>query len=69
MPDEHPLALRQVDRVRADFAAIADDLDFVKAQLARVPTRRELRGRRSGFIFCSVALMILWMEAFWRHCP
>jgi hypothetical protein len=24
---------------RADFAAIADNLDFIKAQLARIPTR------------------------------
>jgi hypothetical protein len=42
MPDEHSLTLHQADRARTDFAAIADDLDFVKAQLARLPTRKEL---------------------------
>jgi hypothetical protein len=42
MPDEYPLTLRQADQARADFAAIADDLDFVKAQLARIPTRKEI---------------------------
>jgi len=30
MPDEHPLSLRQPDQARADFAAVADDLDFLK---------------------------------------
>jgi uncharacterized protein YjbI with pentapeptide repeats len=36
MPDEHSFTLRQVNLTRADFAAIADDLDLIKAQLARV---------------------------------
>jgi hypothetical protein len=31
--------LRRADQGRADFAAIEDDLDFIKAQLARMPTR------------------------------
>jgi hypothetical protein len=42
MPDEHQLSLRQADQARADFAAIADDLDFIKGQLARIPTWKEL---------------------------
>lgn len=42
MPDEYPLTLRQSDQARADFAAITDDLDSIKAQLARIPTRQEL---------------------------
>jgi hypothetical protein len=41
MSDEYPLTLRQADQARADFAAIADDLEFIKAQLARIPTRKE----------------------------
>jgi AcrR family transcriptional regulator len=64
MPDEHPFTLRQVDLACADFAAIADDLDFIKAQLARIPTRGELArtalaimfgatGSRSGGWRCS----------------
>jgi hypothetical protein len=39
MSSDYPHTLRQVDQARADFAAIADDLDFVKAPLARLPTR------------------------------
>jgi hypothetical protein len=39
MSDERQFALRQIDQARADFAAIEDDLDFVKAQLARMPAR------------------------------
>jgi hypothetical protein len=49
MPDENPVnvaarcsTLQQVDKARGDLYAIADDLDFLKAQLARIPTRKEL---------------------------
>jgi hypothetical protein len=42
MPDEHTLTLRQADEARSDFAAIEDELDFIKDQLARLPTRKEL---------------------------
>jgi hypothetical protein len=34
-----PLTLRQVDRARGDLYAIADDLEFLKEQLAHLPTR------------------------------
>jgi hypothetical protein len=30
----------------SDFAAIGDELDFIKAQLARIPTRKELAQKR-----------------------
>jgi hypothetical protein len=44
MPDlangpEYPLTLRQADQALGDFAAILDDLDFVKGQLAELPSR------------------------------
>jgi hypothetical protein len=42
MPDEWSFTLRQVDQARGDLYAIADDLDFIKDQLARLPTRKEL---------------------------
>jgi hypothetical protein len=42
MPDDHSFTLRQVDLQRSDFAVIQEDLEFLKAQLARVPTRRNL---------------------------
>ena len=33
---------RQADQARSDFAAIGCELEFVKAQLARLPTRKDL---------------------------
>jgi hypothetical protein len=39
MPDEHILTLRQADQARTDFAAVESDLEFIMAQLARIPTR------------------------------
>jgi hypothetical protein len=39
MADDYPLSLRQADAARDDFAAILDDLDFIKGQLARQPSR------------------------------
>jgi len=37
MHDEH--ALRQIDQARGDLYAISDDLEFIKFQLSRLPTR------------------------------
>ncbi len=42
MPDERPFTLRQIDQARGDLYAIADDLEFIKSQFARLPTRKEL---------------------------
>jgi hypothetical protein len=39
---DYPLALRQADQARSDFAAIEGDLQFVVSQLARLPTRAYL---------------------------
>jgi hypothetical protein len=63
---EHRLALWQADRAREDFAEILDGLDFVKLQLSRLPTRRDLAKVALGIIFATAALVILWGEAFWR---
>ena len=40
--DPERFTLRQAAQARDDFAQIMDELDFVKAQLARLPTRRDL---------------------------
>ena len=63
---EYRLTLRQADQAREDFAAILDELDFVKLQLSRLPTRRDLAKVALGIIFATAALVILWAEAFWR---
>jgi hypothetical protein len=42
MPDEHTFTLRQVDQARSGFAAIQDEPEFVRLQLAQLPTRKDL---------------------------
>jgi hypothetical protein len=42
MSDEHSFTLRQIDQARGDLYSITDDLEFLKVQLARLPTRQEL---------------------------
>ena len=37
------LTLRQADQAREDFAQILDELDFMRSQIARLPTRSEVR--------------------------
>ena len=39
MRDEHAFELRQIDQTRGDLYAIADELEILKAQIARLPTR------------------------------
>src|SRR5260370_35454873 len=39
--DERPFTLRQIDQARGDLYAIGDDLEFIREQLAQLPTRRE----------------------------
>ena len=70
--DPEHFTLRQAAQARDDFAQIMDELEFVKAQLARLPTRRDqafvpLR-TLFGSAVLSAALVILWFEVFWRHC-
>jgi hypothetical protein len=66
MADERSLTLRQVDQARGDLYAIGDDLEFIKTQLARLPTRKQLARTAHGIIFGSAGLVILWIEVFWR---
>ena len=42
MPDDRSFALQRVDRARDDFALLADELDFLKDQIAAIPKRDEL---------------------------
>jgi hypothetical protein len=69
MPDdlEYPLTLRQADQARTDFAAIADDLDFIKSQLARLPTRKEQALKPLYIMVGSAGLVIAWIELFRRY--
>jgi len=71
--DPERFTLRQAAQARDDFAQIMDELDFVKELIARIPTRRDhafvpLRTMLRSAVL-SAALVILWLEMFWRHCP
>jgi hypothetical protein len=69
--DPERFTLRQAAQARDDFAQVMDELEFVKAQLARLPTRRDHAFVPLKIMFGSAvigaALVILWFEAFWRH--
>jgi hypothetical protein len=60
--------LRQADQAREDFASIAEDLDFIKLQLARLPTRKEQALRPLYVMFGGAGIVILWIELFHRVC-
>ena len=68
--DPERFTLRQAAQARDDFAQVMDELEFVKGQLARIPTRRDQAFVPVKIIFGSAvigaALVILWLEAFWR---
>jgi len=55
MPDEDQLSLRQADQIRGDLYGLQDDLDFIKVELAHLPTRNEVCVRR-----CSGCSAVPW---------
>jgi len=69
--DPERFTLRQAAQARDDFAQVLEELDFVKAQLARLPTRRDQAFTPLRIMFgsalLSAAFVILWLEVFWRH--
>jgi hypothetical protein len=51
------LSLRQADQIRGDLYGIRDDLDFIKVQLAWLPSRNEVwRAAMLGMIGGAIAL-------------
>jgi hypothetical protein len=70
--DPERFTLRQAAQARDDFAQVTDELDFVKELIARLPTRRDQAFQPLRIILgsavLSAAIVILWLEAFWRHC-
>ena len=66
MPDERPLTLRQIDQARGDLYGIADDLEFIKTQLARLPTRKEMAQIALLVTLTTAALVLAGFEALFR---
>ena len=46
--DAADLALREAGQARTDFAAIEDGLEFIMAQVAKLPTRKEVAWVAAG---------------------
>jgi hypothetical protein len=73
MPDEDQLFLRRAKPpspagIGGDLYAIQDDLDFIKIQLAHLPTRNEVwRAAMLGMLGGAIAAVTL-IEAFARSC-
>ena len=59
MPDDHPLSLCQIGQIRGGLYAIRDELEGVKAQLGRLPTRSYLARTALGIIFATTILTTL----------
>jgi hypothetical protein len=66
--DPDRFTLRQADAAREDYAQLMEELELVKEQLARLPTRKDLARSALMISFTAAALVIIWFEAFWRHC-
>jgi len=69
MMDEHALTLRQADQIRGDLYAVQEELEWVKEQLTRLPTRLDLARAALGIVFATMmltTLSVLWFEAGWR---
>jgi hypothetical protein len=49
-------------------SGVDEDLDFIRSQLARLPTRRELALRPLYVLIGSAGIVILWIELFHRVC-
>jgi hypothetical protein len=54
---------------RSVFAAIADDLDFINAQLARIPTRKELARLVLLATLATAAFVLCGIEVLFRFGP
>jgi hypothetical protein len=67
MPDEQRLAPRR-NPEDIDLAAIKTDLEFLIERVSKLPTRREQALRPLYVMVGSAAIVIAWIELFWRHC-
>ena len=65
--DEHTFTLHQADQARTDFAIIEDDLEAIRARLARMPTHAFVVRVAIWITLCSTALVVLLTELMRRY--
>ena len=58
-PSEYELTLRQADQARSDFAVIEDGLEFIMAQMSKVPSEKTLAWVAAGSFVSGAALAVL----------
>jgi hypothetical protein len=66
MPDDRSFTLQQIDRARTDFALLAHDIDFLKGQLARLPSRAYVSRVALMAMLSGSALTTALAMAFWH---
>ena len=66
--DPERFTLRQAAQARDDFAQIMDELEFVRAHLDPQDQAFVALKIMFGSVVLSAALVIGWIELFWRHC-
>jgi hypothetical protein len=66
MAIEHPLTPRQVHQARGDLYAIANEVEFLKVQIAGVPTRLEMARLILLATLTTAALVLAGIEALFR---
>jgi hypothetical protein len=71
MADERTFTLDEVAGARGELHAIAHEREFVKAQLACLPTRKKEARNTLGIIFATAILTmlaVLWLTGHWHNC-
>jgi hypothetical protein len=68
MPDDHHALMPRRVPEQIDLGAIKADLEFLIERVSRLPTRREQALKPLYTMIGSAAIVIAWIELFWRHC-
>ena len=66
MPDDLPPPMPRRNPEDIDFGAIKADLEFLIEQVTR--SRKEQAFKSLYTMIGSAAIVIAWIELFWRHC-
>ena len=66
-PDEHMLALRQVDQLRTDMANLEAGQEFLMQRINALPTTRDLWRAATLIGLIGAVVGIVGIEAFWPY--